>query len=76
MVDSDQGAVTHHSPTQVLKNFNEVWFLWKLRTTALDYISLDKGSNHGEANQRGNATERVERATGREWERERERREN
>ncbi|KAE7996180.1 hypothetical protein FH972_000922 [Carpinus fangiana] len=22
--DSDQGAVTHHSPTQVLKNFNEV----------------------------------------------------
>jgi hypothetical protein len=43
---------------------------------APDYISLDGGSNHGEANQRGNATERVERATGRKWECEGERREN
>jgi hypothetical protein len=68
--------VTHHSPTQVLKNFNEVWFLWKSRAAAPDYISLDEGSNHGEANQRGNATERGERATGREWEGEGERREN
>jgi hypothetical protein len=76
MVDSDQGAVTHHSLTQVLKNFNEVWCLQKSHAAAPNYISLDRGSNHDEANQRGNATERGERATGREWECEGERREN
>jgi hypothetical protein len=69
MVDFDQGVVTHHSLTQVLKNFNELRFLRKSCAATPDYISLDEGSNHGKANQRGNATERGERATEREWER-------
>jgi hypothetical protein len=33
-----------------------------------DCILLDIGNNHDEANQRGKATERGERAMGREWE--------
>jgi hypothetical protein len=64
MVDSDQGAVTHHSLTQVLKNFNEVWCLRKSRGQS--QRGQSKRECHGERRESdeegsGNVKERGER---------------
>jgi hypothetical protein len=42
----EQGSVTHHSPTQVLKNFNEIRFLKKK--------NLDRKKNRGEEREKKN----------------------